>query len=125
MGHGVSGLSSCPPKLAFTGFVSGDLWVPMYLSLVLLASGILSSILSRNKNPVLPTQYENKLYFLLWQNQNLYGRGRGGPEAGLWASARTWGWLSVVMSGHPFGPEQAGASGAVGAVPHLTCTLRV
>lgn len=72
MGHGVSGLSSCLSKLAFTGFVSGDLWVPMYLSLILLASGILSSILSRNKNPVQPTQSENKPYFLLWQNQNLY-----------------------------------------------------
>lgn len=120
MGSGVSGLSSCSAKLAFTGLVSGDLWVPMYLSLVLLASGTLPSILSRNKNPVLPTQCENKPYFLLWQNPNLYGRGRGGPEAGLWASARTRAWLSVAMRGHPFGPEQAGASGAVGAVPHLT-----
>lgn len=105
MGHGVSGLSSCPPKWAFTGLVADDLWVPMYLSLVPPASGILLSILSRNKNPVLPTQYENKPYFLLWQNQNLYGRGRGGPEAGLWASARTRDWLSVAMPGHPFGPE--------------------
>lgn len=65
------------PRLALTGLrgVSGASWVPMHLSSVLLAKGIPSSILSRNKNPALPPQCENKPYFLLWQNQNFTAGG--------------------------------------------------
>lgn len=69
MGHRFSGLSCYPPQTGTCwvgGGLAGDSWVPMHLNSILLARGIPSSILSRNKSPALPPQYENKLYFLLW-----------------------------------------------------------
>lgn len=40
---------------------SGDFWVAVHLSPVLLARRILSSILTKNKSPALPPQSEHKL----------------------------------------------------------------
>lgn len=91
------------------GVVSGDSWVPVHLSPVLLVRSSLSSTLTRNKSLALPPRYENKLYFLLWQNQNLCSRGRGVAQAG-----------PGPCLGVPLGLTGARATGAVGAVPHLT-----
>lgn len=78
-------LAPVHPRLALTGLVgvvSADSWVPVHLSPALLARRILSSTLTRNKSLALPPRYENKLYFLLWQNENLCSGGRGVPRAG-------------------------------------------